>query len=405
MYDHSKERVQSSDEALDEKAHALYISFVESSGCSVKLNKLQTILPAYVNAKECGVFTLAEEVREYYFGRKLTTYGVVYVSDVCVEACKFCPAGRWNRNYKAQTLSDREVIAEILCVMLQGHRRVCVLQANWSEEMFLRRLERWLPEAIRVCVPFGLEELILNVQTLTEEGYNRIIAIRNSEDSDFALQVRTFQETYDQKLYEKLITSSNATKHNFMRRRATQEVAWKAGVEAVGLGVLFGLCPKPLQELQALVCHAGELLGQGVNVVRVCLPSAHEVDGLKTHIPYSMNVNSLEYLQLSELLYALARLALPGISWVMSERDPRYLRRVLARYATETTVGVRPGVGDNLAAFQARERGLHFVQTTTYSDDPVKYLNYMDRWGYAIDLDLSLERKERILEALISYRY
>ena len=111
------------------------------------------------------------------------------------------------------------------------------------------------------------------------------------------------------------------------------------------------------------------------------------------------------YVKCSELVYALARLALPQMNWVMSERDPEQVRDSLVRFATETTVGVRPGVGDNLAAYQREQKGLHFVQATVYREDPTEYIGRMAAKGYCVIMDISESRKSLILEALHKLGY
>lgn len=375
-------------------------------GQSVDLREPKSISDAYAAAQKWAIPWAAETARRYYFGPCIHTYGVVYVSDACVENCAFCPAGTWNRNYQAKTMSVEETVADVLCVLLQGHSKVCVLQANWQEEAFLRQLERWLPEVIRICEPFGLEEIILNIQTLSGVGYCRVKEIRDSVNPNFTIQVRSFQETYSCEWYEKLIPQSQSgNKHAFECRKKTPKIAWNNGADAIGCGVLFGLSPKPLEELAELVNHVNVLLCEGVNVVRICLPFAHAIDGLSTKIPFDLPVAKPIYRECVELIYALARLALPRMNWVMTERDPPELRDSLVRFASETTVGVRPGVGDNLAAYREEKKGPHFVQATVYRENPEEYVERMARNGYKVILDLSEERQRRIREKLSSMGY
>jgi len=111
-------------------------------------------------------------------------------------------------------------------------------------------------------------------------------------------------------------------------------------------------------------------------------------------------VTDHSYIEFSELIYALARLALPEMNWVMSERDPINVRDSLVRFASETTVGVRPGVGDNLAAYREDKKGLHFVQATVYRENPTGYVERMARKGYTVVLDLSESRKKLTIEKL-----
>ncbi|HEY4507803.1 MAG TPA: hypothetical protein VJJ47_02945 [Candidatus Paceibacterota bacterium] len=402
-YNYEAEVLNPEDPALNAEAGAAFSRFVEAWADKVDLRDPASIEAAHEAASEAGLFSLAERARDYYFGKNVHTYGVVYLSDLCVEGCEFCPAGIHNREYKSRTLSTKELVADIAAVLLQGHEKVCFLQANWKEAAFLAKVGHWLPEVIKTCGPLGLKELILNVQTLSEAGYRKVFAIRDAVDPAFTIQVRTFQETYDREAYAALIPEAKGgVKHDFTQRRDTQKVAWKAGADSVGLGVLFGLSPKPLEELQKLIEHAKELQSEGAKVVRICLPTAHSVDGLKTSIPFDLPTSDKDYPHFAELVYSLARLALPEMNWVMSERDPAEVRDQLVKYASETTVGVHPGVGDNLDLFLAKERGLHFEQATVYSEEPDQYVERMAKSGYTVKMDASTERREKIRNTIHS---
>ena len=193
---------------------------------------------------------------------------------------------------------------------------------------------------------------------------------------------------------------TSGSKWDFAKRRQTQEVAWEAGVDAVGCGVLFGLSPYPIRELASLIGHIEELQQHEARVVRACLPFAHAIDGLRTEIPFDVPTSERSYRLLAELLYALARLAIPEMNWVMSERDPPDIRDSLVHFATETTVGVRPGVGDNFAAYIDASQGVRFQQSTVYSENPAAYHERMNRLGYSLLLDTRPERTAKIREAI-----
>jgi 2-iminoacetate synthase len=399
-----KQTISNPNPALDAQAAAAFESFIADWADRLDLAEPTTIHAAHSRMEELGLFALGEKARAHYYGRRITTYGVVYLSDRCVEACAFCPASVKNVSYRTRELSNQELVADICAVLMQGHDTVCFLQANWSEPKFLARVGEWLPEVIKTCGPLGLKEVILNVQTLSAAGYRKVMAVRNVTNPSFTIQVRTFQETYDETAYAALIPqSTGGIKHDFQARRNTQKVAAEAGADTVGLGVLFGLSPKPLVELQRLIAHARELQAEGIEVARICLPTAHAIQGLQTSIPYDLPASDPAYPKFAEIVYCLARLAMPQTNWVMSERDEPEVRDSIVRFATNTTVGVHPGVGDNLDLFLAKERKQpHFEQATVYSEEPDRYIERMAQMGYAVEMDTSPERRERIRQTILS---
>ncbi|MDO8656257.1 MAG: hypothetical protein Q7K45_03385, partial [Nanoarchaeota archaeon] len=203
-----------------------------------------------------------------------------------------------------------------------------------------------------------IDEIILNVTPQATESFKAWRdAVKNK-----SLQFRVFQETYNPEIYKQ--KHPFGPKADYQFRRDSQSRAMDAGFDNYGFGVLLGLNPQFIQEIDALVNHAQEMtLKYGKSPARVCLPTANTLKGVNNvetqiHVPSKAN----------ELAYALAKLAMPEVSIVSSERDTLEMLRTLDRYATNRTVDVQPSVGGNLE--QAKHQVRLLKQTTVHSTSP-----------------------------------
>ncbi|MBU1704714.1 MAG: hypothetical protein KJ922_05090 [Nanoarchaeota archaeon] len=381
-------------QAKIKEATIFYQDFLIRFSRKLDFENTRSISEVYKKAQEMGIFEKAQEMRELIFGKDIHFYGVSYLWDACINHCKYCPGSVPNRkktiesgdDYPLRELSVDQAVADTLAVMGYGHTHMCYLSGSAPGR------ER-LPEKI---VPFlerfdqlGLDEIILNIEPATEEGFRKM----RGAVKDTALQFRVFQETYCRETYASMHPKGPKSDYDF--RRQSQARAIKAGFDNVGIGVLFGLHRFPLEEVESLRQHAEELENiHGKMPARVCLPSANELANIGVQIPYFLKrgvysdgreeiIVSRDYEKFTELVYAFARLAMPTINIVSSERDGPAMLRILDRYATCTTLNVHPGVGDNAHVFPCNgHKQTHFEQATTFPRDPHKAVEDMKSRAY-----------------------
>jgi len=178
------------------------------------------------------------------------------------------------------------------------------------------------------------------------------------------LQHRVFQETYDSDAYDHFQRKTPLskdygmlTKAYYIERHMSQSQALRAGFDEVGIGALFGMTDHPLKEIQGLQDHSAMIAKNlGKEPKRCCLPLGNEPEYVKVDIPYRIS-GMPKAAKITELIYALARLAMPTVSIVSSERDGRELLRTLDQYANHTTLFVHPGPGRNIESLKELEEG------------------------------------------------
>jgi 2-iminoacetate synthase ThiH len=346
-----------------------------------KDNYATSISEAYDRLVALGLDKKAERICTKCFKREVSTYGVSYpLFDICTGTCKFCAASEINRkrfkdsqkaaldtaeskrgeskDFQKVGLDTKDVVNEVLATMLQGHEEHCLLLGDMPEHICLQNLKKWIPEVIRVCGPLGIKIIVGNIQSLSEESYEelgRLVSQYNLEyGTDVKFNIRIFQETYGYSAYSEAIPmptkddrKNKSEKWNFAKRINTQARAAKAGLP-VGMGLLLGICPKPLKDLVYLVAHQQRLLSSGAEVHRAAILSAHNVPDLATEVRFDLGYGEI-YRKLMVICYVLFRIfADPSVSLVMSERDMLELLKELALFADHCTVGVHPSSGGTI---------------------------------------------------------
>lgn len=392
-----------------EEAQKLYRHFLKENFERFDLSNEQSIEDVYNKALEAGVFDKAEEIRELIFGKDMHFYGVSYLWDACVNHCHYCPGSVTNRakaikegkEFPLRELSVSQAVEDTKAVMKDGHKHVCYLTGSTpSIDKYPDKIIPYLTSVIEETKGDGLKEIILNIEPLTEDGFKKVAeavkAINEKLGTNVSLQFRVFQETYNKKTYKQMHPKGPKADYDF--RIESQARALRAGFDNVGLGALFGLTKLPFEEIEGLRQHAERLEKEsGKAPARICLPSANELNNIGVKIPYFIkrgiyNKGRKElkkkgpYEKFNELIYALARLAMPKINIVSSERDGQAMLKILDEYATCTTLNVHPGVGDNANLFPNNEVGgnneVHFEQTTTFPRNPKLTLDEMRQRGY-----------------------
>jgi len=387
-----------------ETSKILYDEFKTKHIRALDFEKPSSIDVAFEDAKEMGVFEKAQNMRELFFGKDMSFYGVVYLWDACVNHCSYCPGSIPNRKkaiehgneYPLRELSVEQAVVETLAVMEDGHTHVCYLSGSSPGR---ERLPDKIVPYLEAIDDLGLDEIILNIEPPTDQGFRKIRdAVRNT-----AVQFRIFQETYDRETYARMHPRGPKADYDF--RKSSQARAAKAGFDNIGLGALFGLHRFPIEEIENLRLHAEELeTNLEKRPARICLPSANELRNIGVDIPYFIKRGSYNngrdelvkkghYEKFDELLYAVAKLAMPTISIVSSERDGPAMLRILDNYATCTTLNVHSGVGDNANIFcrNGQEGKVHFEQTTDFPREPKKTVKDLIDRGFNPIINTNME--------------
>jgi len=238
-----------------------------------------------------------------HFGRTMRMFAPLYVSNECVNICKYCGFSRDNPILRV-TLDYEQVEAEARFLVEQGFRSILIVAGEHPKFVSPNYLEECV-KRIRKLVP----SVSLEVGPMEVEEYRPIV----SAGADGLI---VFQETYDPELYAKLHTAG--PKKDFAWRLACPERAYEAGFRRIGLGALLGL-GEWHKEALALAAHVEYLL-------KYCWKS-HVTVSFPRLRPAAGEFQPLVHLDEKDLtrLICSLRIVFPQIGLVLSTRErPKY---------------------------------------------------------------------------------
>lgn len=266
----------------------------------------------------------AAEVTLRQFGRTVQLFTPLYVSDFCTNRCLYCGFNADQAGPRRQ-LSLDEVRAEAGAIAATGLKQVLLLTGDARNKATLEYLEGCL-KVLRDYFP----SLILEIYALTRDEYTRLITAG-------AEGLTIYQETYDQKLYERLHPSG--PKHDYAFRLGAPERACQAGMRWVNVSALYGLGDWRLDAFWAAL-HARWLQDRYPGAeIGLSLPRMRpHAGGWQPDEPVSDRV-------LTQILLA-QRLYLPRAGITLSTRESAAMREnLLPLGVTRLSAGVSTSVG------------------------------------------------------------
>lgn len=185
-------------------------------------------------------------VTRRHFGRTMRLFAPLYLSNECVNNCKYCGFSRDNPILRV-TLTVDQVVREARHLVAQGFRNILLVAGEHPRFVSEGYLEDCI-RAIRDFVPtVGIE-----VGPMEAPEYERMVAAGCEG-------LVVYQETYDRDLYAEMHTAG--PKRDFEWRLACPERGYLGGFRRIGVGALFGLSDWRLEALR-LAAHLEHLYKQ-----------------------------------------------------------------------------------------------------------------------------------------------
>jgi 2-iminoacetate synthase len=243
------------------------------------------------------------------FGRTMRLFAPLYLSNECINNCRYCGFSRDNPILRV-TLSLDEVAAEAAHLVERGFRQVLLVAGEHPKFVSTT----YLTDCVRVLGP-SFPSVAIEVGPMTEDEYLPVV-----EAGAEALVV--YQETYDRAVYEELHTAG--PKRDFNWRLECAERGYRAGFRRLGIGALFGLT-RWQHDAVALAAHVEYLLKHCWQAqISVSLPRIRPAAG--GYRPrFSMSDR-----ELAQLICAF-RITFPQLGIVLSTRERASLRDALIR--------------------------------------------------------------------------
>ncbi|MGE5529339.1 MAG: [FeFe] hydrogenase H-cluster radical SAM maturase HydG [Patescibacteria group bacterium] len=313
------------------------------------------------------VFRMAKAVKERIYGRRIVLFAPLYLSNYCVNACRYC-GYRAGGGIARRRLSMPEIRAEAAALERMGHKRLAVETGEDPVNCPLDYVLEAIDTIYEVTEGLGnIRRLNVNIAATTAEAYR---LLKEHRIGTYIL----FQETYHRPTYARMHPAG--PKSDYAWHLLAFDRAMSAGQDDVGAGVLFGLADYRY-ELIALLLHARHLeerFGAGPHTVSVPrLRPAHGVD--LSAFPHL--VDDERFMR----IVALIRLALPYTGIILSTREsPAFRRAVLELGVSQVSAASCTGVGGYADTRSERKETAQFQVEDGRSVDQV--LADLCRGGY-----------------------
>ena len=279
------------------------------------------------------IYKLASEIKNAFYGDRIVIFAPLYLSNYCVNGCVYCPYHHQNKNITRKKLTQEEIEREVIALQDMGHKRLAI---EAGEDPVNNPIE-YILDSIKTIYSIkhkngAIRRVNVNIAATTVENYRKL---KEAEIGTYIL----FQETYHKESYEKL--HPTGPKHNYTYHTEAMDRAMEAGIDDVGLGVLFGL-ERYKYEFAGLLMHAEHLEAvHGVGPHTISVPrikSADDIDPSK----FDNGIDDETFAKIT----ALIRIAVPYTGIIISTRESQKVReRLLDLGVSQISGASRTSVG------------------------------------------------------------
>lgn len=276
---------------------------------------------------------LAGDIKQRFYGNRIVMFAPLYLSNYCVNSCVYCPYHAKNRTIPRRKLTQEEIRREVTALQDMGHKRLA-LEAG--EDPVNNPLE-YILESINTIYGIhhrngAIRRVNVNIAATTVDNYRRL---RDAGIGTYIL----FQETYNKANYEKLHPAG--PKSDYAWHTEAMDRAMTAGIDDVGIGVLYGLNTYRYDFI-GLLMHAEHLEARfGVGPHTISVPRICPADDIST-ADFPDAVSDSLFCR----IIAVLRIAVPYTGMIVSTRESASVRaRVIDLGVSQISGGSRTSVG------------------------------------------------------------
>ena len=294
---------------LGARTKLLLMSFVETLDNlalrkSEVVRRFERLITPKSNQELEAMAQAARALTVQNFGRTMRLFAPLYLSNECINNCRYCGFSRDNPILRV-TLSVHEVVAEARHLSQAGFRQILLVAGEHPK--FVSR--DYLAECVRALAP-DFSSIAIEVGPMKMQDYVPIV----DAGADGLV---VYQETYNRGGYAELHTAGPKRDFNF--RLDCAERGYAAGFRRLGIGALFGLW-RWQDEAVALAAHLEYLFKRCWQAqITVSLPRLRPAAGGFRPL-FSMSDR-----ELAQLVCAL-RVTFPQVGIVLSTRERALLR-------------------------------------------------------------------------------
>lgn len=312
------------------------------------------------------MFTLARDIKQKFYGNRIVMFAPLYLSNYCVNGCRYCPYHGENKQIARKKLSQEDIRREVIALQDMGHKRLAL---ETGEDPVNSPIE-YVLESIETIYGIkhkngAIRRVNVNIAATTVENYRKL------HEAGIGTYI-LFQETYNKENYEYL--HPTGPKHNYAYHTEAMDRAMEGGIDDVGIGVLFGL-NLYRYDFISLLMHAQHLEDTfGVGPHTISVPRIRPANDVDVN-DYSNAISD----DIFERIVAILRIAVPYTGIIISTRESQATReRVLKIGVSQISGGSSTSVGGYVE--KEEEDSAQFEVNDTRTLDEV--VNWLLDGGY-----------------------
>lgn len=267
----------------------------------------------------------ASQLTRQHFGRAMTLYAPVYLSNYCSSHCTYCGFHSKNKIRRVR-LTPEQMRPEMAHVAATGIENVLLL----TGESYQATPLDYLLAAVGIAKEH-FTGIALEVHPMDTPEYRALFL--NGVDG-----ITVYQETYDRDRYREVHLSGKKADYDY--RYGTPERAAQAGIRQISLGILLGLADDTAADLHALYTHLRylEKTYPGVEY-SLSFPRLRAIKGREFALCQIRDTLLIK-------IICLTRLAFPRVGINLSTREDARLRdHALELGITRISAGSNTAVG------------------------------------------------------------
>lgn len=283
------------------------------------------------------IFSTAQTLKETIYGKRIVLFVPLYASNKCFNECLYCAFRASNKEIARRTLTQEEIAHEVKILVEQGHKRILLVSGGAPSQSALS----YVLDTIETIYatrsgPGEIRRINVNISPLDVDGFRELKAAKIGT-------YQLFQETYHRPTYAKV--HAKGEKRDYDWRIGAIDRAMEAGIDDVGVGVLFGLYDWRF-EVMALMQHINHLENEfGVGCHTISIPRMEPAMGSELASSPPWPVSDVDF----KKIVAIFRLAVPYTGMILSTREnPDMRRAALALGISQISAGSRTNPGGYL---------------------------------------------------------
>jgi 2-iminoacetate synthase len=317
------------------------------------------------------MFKTAKEVKEEIYGKRIVLFAPLYLSNYCVNDCKYCGYKCSNKIGRHQ-LSQEELREEVRALEAMGHKRLLLEAGEDDEKCPIDYILECINTIYNEKFANGaIRRVNVDIAATTVENYQKL---KEAKIGTYIL----FQETYHKPTS---LEMHRGPKRNYeWHTEAMDRAMLGGGLNDVGIGPLFGLYDYHYETV-ALLMHVEHLEAvAGVGPHTISFPRLLPAEGVDySSFPYLVNDRDFKK------VVATIRLAVPYTGLILSTRESVEFRNELLDLGiSQMSAGSSVGVGGYAQRKTVDEEGLEEKPQFNLADHrkPIDVIKGLVRDGY-----------------------